>query len=144
MRSLYLAALTGTILWLGGCASTGTPCAPGDTARGYICAGGINFGKNPDPLYRQGVRDGCATGLGYFRKNYRLSSNSKSYLQGWIKGRATCRPKPQQDTTQAQATRHPVHNLREDATPSYSKPYDQNTPNRSQSYTDDPETYEYW
>ncbi|WP_457606231.1 hypothetical protein [Nitratifractor sp.] len=84
--------LAAALLLLGGCASSTHYCSPGDAARGYVCYDGINFGRSTDPLYRQGVRDGCETGKGYFTKDYRLSGSSESYRQGWFKGREVCRP----------------------------------------------------
>jgi len=76
-----------------GCApASPAHCSAGAVRAGYFCYEGINFGRSDDPLYRQGVRDGCQTGKGYFRKNYRLSGSSENYRRGWNKGRATCRP----------------------------------------------------
>jgi hypothetical protein len=74
---------------LSGCGSAPAPCRPGS---GSFCYQGIDFGANPDPLYRQGVRDGCQTGKGDFRKDYRLSGSSPTYRQGWDRGRTLCRP----------------------------------------------------
>ena len=81
-----------------GCASSATRCTPGAVRSGYFCYEGINFGKAEDPAYREGIRDGCRTGKGYFRKNYRLSGSSENYRKGWDKGRATCRPSDWSDS----------------------------------------------
>ena len=92
----YLVKTSGVFLLLllaGGCASVGPgKCSPRAKEAGYACYGGINFGRVDDPLYRQGLRDGCRTGQGYFTKAYDLSRSSESYRQGWEKGRTYCRP----------------------------------------------------
>ena len=80
------------LLLLGGCAPSAMHCDPSSIRSGYVCYNGINFGKSDDPLYRAGVQDGCETGKGYFRKNYRYSGSSEAYRQGWTKGRTLCRP----------------------------------------------------
>jgi len=76
---------------LGGCASS-VPCGPEAIRSGTFCYEGHDFGRNTDPDYRQGVRDGCQTGKGYFRKDYARAHRSAEYTQGWIKGRTLCRP----------------------------------------------------
>jgi len=78
--------------FLAGCAPSARYCGPSELRNGAVCYDGIDFGRSSDPLYRAGVRDGCETGKGYFRKNYRYSGTSEAYRQGWTKGRATCRP----------------------------------------------------
>ena len=83
---------------LAGCVSSPARCTASAGRSGYFCYEGINFGKINDPLYKEGVRDGCRTGKGYFRKNYRLSGNSESYRRGWDKGRAACRPSDWSDS----------------------------------------------
>ncbi len=88
--SLWVAA-GGIAVILGGCASS-VPCSPEAIRSGSFCYDGHDFGRNIDPDYRQGVRDGCETGKGYFRKDYALAHRSAEYIQGWIKGRTVCRP----------------------------------------------------
>ena len=77
---------------LNGCNSANIPCSPEAKAEGHICYDGIDFGTNPNPLYKLGIKDGCSTGKGYFRKDYRYSKISKAYIDGWIEGRRVCRP----------------------------------------------------
>ena len=76
---------------LGGCTSS-LPCGPDAMRSGTFCYGGYDFGRDPDPDYRQGVRDGCETGKGYFRKDYSLFRSSPKYAEGWLRGRTVCRP----------------------------------------------------
>ncbi len=84
--------VAGVVLLLSGCASTGRYCDPSDERNGAVCYDGINFGKNADPLYRSGVRDGCETGKGYYSKNYGQYRSSEAYRLGWDRGRTLCRP----------------------------------------------------
>jgi hypothetical protein len=85
-------------LGLAGCASSASHCTPSSVRKGYFCYGGINFGKVEDPLYKQGIRDGCRTGQGNFSKDYRLSGSSELYRQGWVRGRTLCRPRNWSDS----------------------------------------------
>jgi len=57
---------------------------------GYFCHKGHNFGRNVTPAYKKGVKDGCRTGEGYFRRDYTLSTSSADYRSGWDAGRAAC------------------------------------------------------
>jgi len=93
IRNLLLVGISALLAsGLAGCASSAPHCTPSSVRKGYFCYGGINFGKVEDPLYKQGIRDGCQTGKGNFSKDYRLSRNSELYRQGWIRGRTLCRP----------------------------------------------------
>jgi len=58
---------------------------------GNYCYKNINFGPTQGSEYEKGIRDGCTTGEGDFRKDYSLSSSSKSYFDGWILGRSKCK-----------------------------------------------------
>jgi hypothetical protein len=58
---------------------------------GYFCYKEHNFGRNTTPEFRQGIKDGCSTGEGYFRRDYSLSSISMEYREGWDLGRANCK-----------------------------------------------------
>jgi hypothetical protein len=91
-NTLLIGLLGPFIIGLAGCASSASRCTPDSVRRGYFCYGGINFGKVEDPLYKQGIRDGCRTGKGDFSKDYRLSGSSELYRQGWTRGRTLCRP----------------------------------------------------
>jgi hypothetical protein len=58
---------------------------------GYFCYKEYNFGEHRTAAYKKGVRDGCSTGEGRFRRDYGLSSGSMEYRQGWDAGRAHCK-----------------------------------------------------
>ncbi len=77
-----------------GCApdTSPRPCTPSSQRDGSFCYRGHDFGRISDSDYRQGIRDGCDTGSGYFRKDYSRSAYSKSYQEGWMRGRTLCRP----------------------------------------------------
>ena len=90
------AALFGLIL--SGCAPSSPRCTPATARAGHLCAGGIDFGVVSDPVLRAGIRDGCRTGQGTFRKNYRLSRSNPLYQQGWDRGRTLCRPEGWSDS----------------------------------------------
>jgi hypothetical protein len=66
---------------------------------------GIYFGTNVSPAYKYGVRDGCQTAKGFYKKNrpafnyqpQRTKENKKyfnpnnTYKNGWFIGRNKCR-----------------------------------------------------
>jgi hypothetical protein len=58
---------------------------------GYFCYKEYNFGRNVSAEFKKGVRDGCRTGEGHFRRDYALSSVSADYRAGWDAGRAQCK-----------------------------------------------------
>jgi hypothetical protein len=93
LRTVLLGGFSALLaIGLAGCASSPAPCSPAAARQGIFCYSGINFGRIDDPLLKQGIRDGCRTGKGTFTKDYKLSGSSERYRQGWIKGRALCRP----------------------------------------------------
>ena len=81
-----------SMLVLSGCMSSSPRlCSSNDTANGYFCHKGYNFGKDKSRQFKSGVRDGCRTARGYFTKDYTVSSWSKDYIDGWNAGRTRCR-----------------------------------------------------
>ena len=86
----YLVSTTTLLLTLNGCTPSLGRCFPYMEKAGYFCYRSHNFGRNVSEAYKQGVRDGCRTGEGYFRRDYALSSTSADYREGWDKGRAFC------------------------------------------------------
>ncbi len=79
------------VLTLNSCVPSRGRCFPYMEKAGYFCYKSHNFGRNVTTEYKQGVRDGCTTGEGRFRRDYRLSSYSEEYRKGWDAGRAECR-----------------------------------------------------
>jgi len=91
-------------------------CRGGEQFSGYFCYQGLNFGRNKSNSYKAGVVDGCVTANGTFQKNYKLSSGSKEYNDGWIIGRSQCK----QDLKNAEKPRLSPHN--QAPTPTQSRP----------------------
>jgi len=83
-----------SLVLIQGCTPDATPrpCTPSSQRDGSFCYRGHDFGRISDSDYRLGIRDGCDTGSGYFRKDYSRSAYSKSYQEGWMRGRTLCRP----------------------------------------------------
>ena len=51
---------------------------------------GYNFGPHTDPLFRQGVKDGCRTADGTYTKNHEEYNKDGAYQVGWNDGRLKC------------------------------------------------------
>ena len=62
-----------------------------ECGKGSYCYKGFNFGPSKGEKFEKGIRDGCKTGEGWFRKDYSLSSTSQEYEDGWILGRMRCK-----------------------------------------------------
>ena len=79
-----------SIAILAGC-SNSSSVSPSNCQDGMYCYNNINFGKTLGADFEQGVRDGCKTAEGDFRKDYSKSSTSSTYAEGWILGRSKCK-----------------------------------------------------
>ncbi len=79
-----------SIAILVGC-SNSSNATPSTCQEGMYCYKNINFGKSEGSDFEQGVRDGCHTAEGDFRKDYSKSSSSKTYVDGWMLGRSKCK-----------------------------------------------------
>ena len=79
-----------SIAVLVGC-SNSSNATPSTCQDGMYCYKNINFGKSEGADFEQGVRDGCRTAEGDFRKDYSKSSSSATYADGWILGRSKCK-----------------------------------------------------
>jgi len=73
-----------------GC-SNSSNATPSTCQDGMYCYKNINFGKSEGADFEQGVRDGCHTAEGNFRKDYSKSSSSATYADGWFLGRSKCK-----------------------------------------------------
>jgi len=60
------------------------------TKDGYYYSG-IYFGKNFPKTYKQGIRDGCTTAKGIYKKSHKLFNNDQYYNDGWFLGRNRCK-----------------------------------------------------
>ena len=70
-----------------------TACTPTEvpvTEGGYYHSG-IYFGKHFPDVYKKGIKDGCTTAKGHYKKSHRLFKNDKNYNDGWFLGRNRCR-----------------------------------------------------
>jgi len=52
---------------------------------------GIYFGAHLTPMYKKGIRDGCKTAKGFYKKSHYLFNNNNHYYNGWFLGRSKCR-----------------------------------------------------
>ncbi len=52
---------------------------------------GIYFGKHFTPNYKKGIKDGCITAKGDYKKSHRLFNNDYDYNKGWFLGRNRCK-----------------------------------------------------
>jgi hypothetical protein len=72
-------------------------CAPFDHGADVVIDnnlyyyGGFNFGANRDSNFRQGVKDGCESARGNWRKNIFMYNHILSYRDGWKTGYDRCR-----------------------------------------------------
>jgi len=78
--------LSGTIFLFSACAPTEVPKHEG----GYYYSG-IYFGANFSDAYKKGIRDGCTTAKGTYKKSHWFFQNKKEYADGWFLGRHKCR-----------------------------------------------------
>ena len=60
------------------------------TKDGYSYSG-IYFGKHFTPNYKKGIKDGCVTAKGDYKKSHRLFNSDYDYNKGWFLGRNRCR-----------------------------------------------------
>jgi len=52
---------------------------------------GIYFGANFLRYYKKGIKDGCTTAKGNYKKSHWLFERKKEYVNGWFLGRNKCR-----------------------------------------------------
>jgi len=83
ISALYAVLITG-------CSNRGN-LVPESCQEGMYCYKNINFGVSRGSSFEKGIRDGCTTAGGRFRKNYYKSSRDKNYYDGWILGRTKCK-----------------------------------------------------
>ena len=83
--------LTLSFFALLGCSGNNENVNMPDCGKGSYCYKGFNFGPSQGSKFEKGVRDGCKTAEGWFRKDYSLSSDSVEYKNGWILGRTKCK-----------------------------------------------------
>ena len=85
-KRLYKLLLPATLLILTGCAPKEVP-----STKGGFYYHNIYFGANLKPLYKMGIKDGCETARGNYRKSHKLFQEDDFYSVGWYLGRNKCR-----------------------------------------------------
>lgn len=78
--------LSASLLFFTACAPNRVPVSEG----GYYHSG-IYFGTNLSPNYQKGIKNGCTTAKGNYKKSHFLFKNNNDYHQGWFLGRNKCR-----------------------------------------------------
>jgi len=58
---------------------------------GGFYQGSIYFGSNFSKEYKKGIRDGCTTAKGDYRKSHSLFRTNEDYHNGWFLGRSRCK-----------------------------------------------------
>ena len=83
---LFLIVGSTTLFHLTSCGSSKVP-----ESRGGYYYSGVYFGKNFPQTYKQGIRDGCITAKGVYKKSHKLFNNDQNYNDGWFLGRNRCK-----------------------------------------------------
>jgi len=76
-----------------GCSNNNEQLNMDNCGKDNYCYKNLNFGPSQGSEFEKGVRDGCKTAEGNFRKDYSLSSSSDIYKNGWVLGRTKCKQK---------------------------------------------------
>ncbi|HIQ27952.1 MAG TPA: hypothetical protein EYH42_05585 [Sulfurovum sp.] len=68
-------------------------CTPNQLSQqqGGFSHSGIYFGSHFPDIYKKGIKDGCTTSKGTYKKSHSLFQNNKDYEDGWFLGRNRCR-----------------------------------------------------
>ena len=85
-KSVYTLLFGSLLIYITGCTPKELPVSEG----GYYQSG-IYFGDSFSKGYKRGIRDGCTTAQGDYRKSHRLFKNDADYNDGWFLGRNRCR-----------------------------------------------------
>jgi len=85
-KKIYGKLIFLSLLFLNSCAQHGVPRNKG----GYYYHH-IYFGTHLTRHYKKGIRDGCNTARGDYKKSHWLFNNSHDYYSGWFLGRSKCR-----------------------------------------------------
>ncbi|MEA1953501.1 MAG: hypothetical protein U9O24_03830 [Campylobacterota bacterium] len=86
MKLIKSTIVIGSFLLLNGCGPSNVPEKEG----GYY-HNNIYFGKDLSPSYKKGIKDGCTTSNGRYKKSHYLFNNDIKYSDGWFIGRNKCR-----------------------------------------------------
>jgi hypothetical protein len=86
-KSLSILLLGSSLFYFTGC---GKPDKLSVAEGGYYQSG-LYFGSNFSSGYKKGIKDGCTTAKGDYRKNHYLFKNNVDYNDGWFLGRNRCK-----------------------------------------------------
>ena len=75
-----------TVSLFSACTSNQVPISEG----GYYYSN-VYFGTNFPRNYKKGIRDGCTTAKGTYKKSHWLFNNNNDYNNGWFLGRNRCK-----------------------------------------------------
>lgn len=85
-KAIRIFLIANALFYITGCKSE----READPKSGYYYSG-IYFGKDFSPIYQQGIRDGCTTAKGKYKKSHTLFNYDQNYNDGWFLGRNKCR-----------------------------------------------------
>jgi hypothetical protein len=85
-KAISLLLIGSTLFYFSGCSDETEPVVKD----GYYHSG-VYFGKNLPHTYKQGIRDGCTTAKGVYKKSHKLFNNDQHYNDGWFLGRNRCK-----------------------------------------------------
>ena len=85
-KDISLLLIGSSLFYLTGCSPEKIP-----VGKGEYYHSDIYFGKNFSVHYQDGIRDGCTTAKGEYKKSHTLFNNDKDYNDGWFMGRNRCR-----------------------------------------------------
>ena len=75
-----------SVFYLASCAPQKVP-----PSKGGFYYSGVYFGKNFSPTYQKGIKDGCITAKGTYKKSHTLFNADQDYYDGWFLGRNRCK-----------------------------------------------------
>lgn len=85
-KTILIFLIASVLFYITGCNSKKTAEKNG----GYYYSG-VYFGKYISPNHQQGIKDGCTTAKGTYKKSHTLFNNDQNYNDGWFIGRNKCK-----------------------------------------------------
>ena len=85
-KPITVLSLTSSLFLFNACTPKETPLDKG----GYYHSN-IYFGVDLSDSYQKGIKDGCTTAKGNYKKSHQLFKNDKDYNNGWFLGRNKCK-----------------------------------------------------
>lgn len=88
---ITVAAFVATLSFTGCVPVTVVPAPAGPAYSDAFYYDGYNYGYNRNAAYRTGVRHGCSSKRGTWKKNQYRYNNDRSYRVGWNAGYRNCK-----------------------------------------------------